>query len=113
MTNHELSIVFFLALAAILLACRLVGYLARFVGQPQVVGEMIAGVLIGPSLLGLIAPQAQGGAMKIAGSKMPKRTSAVMTRGSSIGPTPAPEDCATRTRQGVRGSCPGQRRRVR
>ena len=59
MTNHELSIVFFLALAAILLACRLVGYLARFVGQPQVVGEMIAGVLIGPSLLGLIAPQAQ------------------------------------------------------
>jgi Kef-type K+ transport system membrane component KefB len=59
MSNHELSIVFFLALAAILLACRLVGYLARFVGQPQVVGEMIAGVLIGPSLLGLIAPQAQ------------------------------------------------------
>lgn len=59
MSNHELSIVFFLALAAILLACRLVGYLARFVGQPQVVGEMIAGVLIGPSLLGLIAPEAQ------------------------------------------------------
>ncbi len=59
MTNHELSIVFFLALAAILLACRLVGYLARYVGQPQVVGEMIAGVLLGPSLLGWIAPQAQ------------------------------------------------------
>jgi len=59
MSNQELSIVFFLALAAILLACRLVGYLARFVGQPQVVGEMIAGVLIGPSLLGLLAPQAQ------------------------------------------------------
>ena len=59
MSNHELSIVFFLALAAILLACRLVGYLARFLGQPQVVGEMIAGVLLGPSLLGLIAPQAQ------------------------------------------------------
>src|SRR5512146_319541 len=59
MTNHELSIVFFLALAAILLACRLVGYLARFFGQPQVVGEMIAGVLLGPSLLGWIAPEAQ------------------------------------------------------
>jgi Kef-type K+ transport system membrane component KefB len=59
MTNHELSIVFFLALAAILLACRLVGYLARFVGQPQVVGEMIAGVVMGPSLLGLFAPRAQ------------------------------------------------------
>lgn len=59
MTNHELSIAFFLALAAILLACRLVGYLARFVGQPQVVGEMIAGVLLGPSLLGLLLPEAQ------------------------------------------------------
>lgn len=59
MTNHELSIAFFLALAAILLACRLVGYLARFVGQPQVVGEMIAGVLLGPSLLGLLVPEAQ------------------------------------------------------
>jgi Kef-type K+ transport system membrane component KefB len=59
MSNHELSIVFFLALAAILLACRLVGYLARFVGQPQVVGEMIAGVLLGPSFLGLLVPEAQ------------------------------------------------------
>lgn len=59
MTNHELSITFFLALAAILLACRLVGYLARFVGQPQVVGEMIAGVLLGPSLLGWLVPDVQ------------------------------------------------------
>ncbi len=59
MSNHELTIVFFLALAAILLACRLVGYLARYLGQPQVVGEMIAGVLLGPSLLGWIAPGVQ------------------------------------------------------
>lgn len=60
MDNHELTIAFFLALAAILLACRLVGYLARFLGQPQVVGEMIAGVLLGPSLFGWIAPGLQG-----------------------------------------------------
>ena len=53
--DRALRYVRFVSLAAILLACRLVGYLARFVGQPQVVGEMIAGVLIGPSLLGLIA----------------------------------------------------------
>jgi len=59
MNSHEISIAFFLALAAILLACRLVGYLARFLGQPQVVGEMIAGVLLGPSLLGWIAPGLQ------------------------------------------------------
>lgn len=59
MTPFELSILFFLALAAILLACRLVGYLARYLGQPQVVGEMIAGVLLGPSLLGWLAPELQ------------------------------------------------------
>ncbi|WP_205873658.1 cation:proton antiporter domain-containing protein [Mycobacterium camsae] len=53
------AIHFFLELAVILGACRLVGLLARFVGQPQVVGEMIAGVLLGPSLLGRIAPGIQ------------------------------------------------------
>ncbi len=49
---------FFLQMAVILLACRWVGALARRIGQPQVVGEMIAGVLLGPSLLGWIWPQA-------------------------------------------------------
>ncbi len=35
----------------------MVGWLARrFLGQPQVVGEMIAGVLLGPSVLGALAP---------------------------------------------------------
>lgn len=47
---------FFLQMAVILLACRLVGILAKRIGQPQVVGEMIAGVLLGPSLLGLVWP---------------------------------------------------------
>ena len=47
---------FFLQMAIILLACRLVGILAKKIGQPQVVGEMIAGVLLGPSLLGLVWP---------------------------------------------------------
>jgi Kef-type K+ transport system membrane component KefB len=48
---------FFLQMAVILIACRLVGKLARRWGQPQVVGEMIAGVLLGPSLLGWLAPE--------------------------------------------------------
>lgn len=50
---------FFLELAVILGTCRVVGLLARRIGQPQVVGEMIAGVLLGPSLLGKIAPGIQ------------------------------------------------------
>jgi Kef-type K+ transport system membrane component KefB len=56
MTAFDLSVLFFLQLAAILAACRLFGFLARRVGQPQVVGEMIAGVALGPSLLGALAP---------------------------------------------------------
>jgi Kef-type K+ transport system membrane component KefB len=44
-------------MAVILLVCRLVGLMAKKIGQPQVVGEMIAGVMLGPSLLGLLWPQ--------------------------------------------------------
>lgn len=56
----DFSIHFFLQLAVILVACRLVGWLGRkFLGQPQVVGEMIAGALLGPSLFGLLLPDLQ------------------------------------------------------
>lgn len=57
MTNFEISIQVFLLLAVILAAIRVVGWLARALGQPQVVGEMIAGVALGPSLFGLLAPE--------------------------------------------------------
>lgn len=57
MSNFELSIALFLQFALILAACRLVGRLVRPFGQPQVVGEMITGVLLGPSLFGLLAPE--------------------------------------------------------
>src|SRR5215467_7780601 len=57
MSNVQLSLHFFLQLALILVICRVVGFVAKRVGQPQVVGEMIAGVLMGPSLLGLMFPE--------------------------------------------------------
>ncbi|CAM3464396.1 cation:proton antiporter [Kibdelosporangium persicum] len=50
---------FFLAAVIILLTCRVVVMAARRIGQPPVVGEMIAGVLLGPSLLGLLLPGVQ------------------------------------------------------
>src|SRR5437016_9528673 len=59
MTNAQLSVAFFLYMFFILAVCRVVGLLARRLGQPQVVGEMIAGVFMGPSLLGIFAPQVQ------------------------------------------------------
>jgi len=52
MSNAQLSVTFFLQMFFILLACRVVGLMARRLGQPQVVGEMIAGVFLGPSLFG-------------------------------------------------------------
>ncbi len=53
---QHLPAAFFLQMAAILLTCRVVGWLGRKIGQPQVVGEMIAGVLLGPSLFGYLCP---------------------------------------------------------
>src|SRR5215831_7267939 len=46
-----------LQIAVVLTACRIVGNLFLKVGQPRVVGEMFAGIMLGPSLLGAIAPQ--------------------------------------------------------
>ncbi|MGC1372414.1 MAG: cation:proton antiporter [Candidatus Sulfotelmatobacter sp.] len=45
-----------LQITVILAVCRIVGSLFRRFHQPRVVGEMFAGILLGPSLLGWIAP---------------------------------------------------------
>lgn len=59
MNSLEFVGTFVLQLAVILVAAQLFGYLARFIGQPKVVGEMIAGVVLGPSLFGLFWPDIQ------------------------------------------------------
>src|SRR6266480_755138 len=48
----------FLQLFVIIAVCGVVGWFFRRCGQPAVVGEMMAGVLLGPSLFGLLAPHA-------------------------------------------------------
>jgi Kef-type K+ transport system membrane component KefB len=48
---------FMLAVAAVILAARLVGTALGRIGQPVVMGEVLAGILLGPSLLGAIAPE--------------------------------------------------------
>ena len=45
-----------LALAAVVLTGRLLGRLFARIGQPPVIGEVIGGILLGPSLLGRVAP---------------------------------------------------------
>jgi Kef-type K+ transport system membrane component KefB len=60
MSNLDLAIQLFLQLTVILATCRAVGWLGRrYLGQTQVVMEMVAGVLLGPSFLGLLAPALQ------------------------------------------------------
>jgi K+:H+ antiporter len=43
-------------IATILVAARFVGWLFRKIHQPRVIGEMVAGILLGPSFFGWIAP---------------------------------------------------------
>jgi Kef-type K+ transport system membrane component KefB/nucleotide-binding universal stress UspA family protein len=53
---HSFLLQLLLQVAVILVVARLVGALFRLLHQPQVVGEMVAGILLGPSLLGWLAP---------------------------------------------------------
>lgn len=48
-----------LQVVVIVVAARLMGGLFRRFSQPAVIGEMLAGILLGPSLLGWVWPQAQ------------------------------------------------------
>src|SRR5262245_64718834 len=47
-----------LALAAVVVTGRLLGAAFRLIGQPPVIGEVVAGILLGPSFLGSISPEA-------------------------------------------------------
>lgn len=66
MSTFDLSVLFFLQVAAVLVVCRVVSAIATRLGQPPVVGEMIAGVLLGPSLFGLFWPEQQQALFPIA-----------------------------------------------
>jgi Kef-type K+ transport system membrane component KefB len=78
-TPGDYSVHFFLQLALIIIACRVVGKLGqKFLAQPQVVGEMIAGVILGPSLFGLLLPSAQA-------AVFPSPTKSVLYAGAQLG----------------------------
>jgi Kef-type K+ transport system membrane component KefB len=63
----------------IVAACRATGWvLKRFFDQPQVVGEMIAGIILGPSLFGLLAPDLQH-------MLFPKETKSILFVGAQLG----------------------------
>ena len=59
LTSSDLT-VFFLGLATLLGLAHAFGEGARRLGQPAVIGEMVAGLLLGPTLLGAVAPAFHG-----------------------------------------------------
>ncbi|MFN5696392.1 MAG: cation:proton antiporter, partial [Cyanobacteriota bacterium] len=46
-------------IALIVVVCQLLGELLRRLGQPRVLGEILGGIVLGPSVLGALAPQLQ------------------------------------------------------
>ncbi len=56
---NKLVAAFFLSVAIVLLVARIFGIAAVKIGQPRVMGEVIAGICLGPSVLGAISPNLQ------------------------------------------------------
>lgn len=55
LTPHELTVLF-LALGTLLFSARVLGEVAKRLNQPSVLGEILAGILLGPTVLGVLAP---------------------------------------------------------
>jgi K+:H+ antiporter len=55
----ELLGIFFLILAIVMLTARAFGAVAVRLGQPRVMGEVLAGIALGPTLFGALAPDLQ------------------------------------------------------
>lgn len=58
LTEHEV-LVFLAQLLVLVGTARIFGWLMKSINQPPVVGELLAGVVLGPTILGKIAPSVQ------------------------------------------------------
>ncbi|MDP2385740.1 MAG: cation:proton antiporter [Bacteroidota bacterium] len=54
--THPLAILI-LQIITIIVAARIFGFLLRKIGQPSVIGEILAGILLGPSFVGMYFPE--------------------------------------------------------
>ena len=55
-TAHSEMFILALQITLLLASARMLGEIARRLGQPSVIGEILAGILLGPSCLGAIFP---------------------------------------------------------
>ncbi|MBD2336568.1 cation:proton antiporter [Calothrix sp. FACHB-156] len=92
MSNFELVLKLLLQLTIILVTCRIVTIIGtRYLKQTDVVCEMIAGVMLGPSLLGLITPEIQqwlfpkAPILLATGAKIPNPSMSILFAISQIG----------------------------
>src|SRR5688500_15915302 len=53
--SHPLALLL-LQIISIIFVARLFGWICKRIGQPTVIGEMVAGIVLGPSLLGMLFP---------------------------------------------------------
>ncbi|MFY8009325.1 MAG: cation/H(+) antiporter, partial [Flavobacterium sp.] len=53
--QHPLALLL-IQIIAIVIVARIFGWIFRKIGQPSVIGEIIAGIVLGPSLFGLYFP---------------------------------------------------------
>ncbi|MCU0437068.1 MAG: cation:proton antiporter [Raineya sp.] len=54
--NHHEVVLFLVQLSLMLLSGRIIGEIMRFFNQPMVIGEILAGIILGPTLLGNYFP---------------------------------------------------------
>lgn len=66
--TEELLVAVLVQLIVIILAARLAGSAAAALRQPRVIGEMIAGLLLGPSLFGRLVPELSAAVFSEAGA---------------------------------------------
>ncbi|MGL4227335.1 MAG: cation:proton antiporter [Tannerellaceae bacterium] len=57
---HEPLAILFLQIVSILLVARLFGWFFTRIGQPSVIAEIVAGIFLGPSILGRFFPEVSG-----------------------------------------------------
>jgi Kef-type K+ transport system membrane component KefB/nucleotide-binding universal stress UspA family protein len=58
-TSGASEVVFLAEIVVLLLVGRLLGEAMQRIGQPAVIGQLVAGILLGPSVFGVIWPEAQ------------------------------------------------------
>lgn len=66
LTSRDIAMLF-LSLGILLAVARVLGEIAQRMHQPAVIGELLAGVLLGPTVLGTIAPELSAGLFPLHG----------------------------------------------